>query len=224
VKRVLAIAILFCACGTRPPPVAPPSYEELLDDERRLSIAGIVLPRMPVDVEPDDPELEEGWTRASRALSMGTPAPPAGDAYEVGIWADEELTAWIRRRAEAIGEAQRALERARSGSADYSVVASAILGLAYSRFALDLHGISVPEIFTSDPERTRAFQTALRNAARPLWQRALDAFGSCASAAYDAPAHSLEPWREFCDEEIRNANAMLPQAPAAPVDPDDAPR
>ena len=77
-------------------------------------------------------------------------------------------------------------------------------------FALDLRGIPTPEAFGESEERARAFQAALENASLPLWQRALDAFGSCSSVAGSEPAHSLDQWREFCDTEIRNAQAMLP--------------
>ncbi len=215
-SRMLVIAVLaLSSCGGRPPPVDPPAYEELLGDEdEHASIAGIVLPRMPLDVEPDDPELEQGWQRASQALSMPTPRPPSGDAEEVELWADEELSGWMQRRAEAIGAAQHALERARMGRREVSVVASAVLGLAYSRFALDLRGIPTPVVFAADADRSRAFQDALRSATGPLWQRALDAFGSCASAAGTAPAHSLDQWREFCDGEMESAAAMLPDAQA----------
>ncbi len=190
--------------------MAPPSLDEAEDAQSRVAIAGIVLPRLPVDVMPDDPELEEGWRRASRALSMPTPRPPAGEAAEVQAWADEELADWVRRRAEAIGAAQHALERAREGDPQHSVVASAILGLAYSRFALDLRGIPTPEVF-ADRESSRAFQSELHDLANPLWQRAMDAFGSCSSTAGAEPAHSLDQWREFCDGEIRAASAMLPE-------------
>ncbi|HEY8431680.1 MAG TPA: hypothetical protein VIL20_25040 [Sandaracinaceae bacterium] len=210
-RALTLLAVSIAACASRPPPVDPPPLDELLaDDETRASIAGIVLPRMPPDVEPDDPDLEEGWRRAAQALSMPTPRPPHGEAWEVEEWADQELASWMRRRAEAVGAAQRALEQARMGRREASVVASAILGLAYSRFALDLRGIPTPEVFARDPERARAFQEALRRATAPLWQRALDAFGSCSSTAGAAPAHSLDQWREFCDEEIESAAAMLP--------------
>jgi hypothetical protein len=209
-RRTLVLAILLGGCGG-PPPVAPSSYDDLdLDDERRLSIGGIVLPRMPLDVAPDDPELEVGWDRASQALSMPTPRAPVGEDWEIEAWADEELAGWMTRRAESIGQAQRALENARQGDAEHSVVASAILGLAYSRFALDLRGIPTPDAFARSEERARAFQEALRGASLRLWQRALDAFGSCSSVASGEPAHSLDQWREFCDVEIRNAQAMLP--------------
>lgn len=209
-------ALALTACGGRPPPIDPPPYEDLLDEDARTSIGGVVLPRMPLDVEPDDPELEEGWRRASLALSMPTPRPPSGDLAEVETWADEELSGWIHRRAEAVGAAQHALDRARMGRPELSVVASTVLGLAYSRFALDLRGIPTPEVFAADPDRARAFQDALRNATGPLWQRALDAFGSCSSAAGAAPAHSLEQWREFCDSEIESAAAMLPDPQPEP--------
>lgn len=212
-SRLAALfVVLACGCGgARPPPMAPPPLDD--EDGPRPSIAGIVLPPLPLDVAVDDRELEEGWRRASVALSMPTPRPPHGELWEVEAWADDELTSWIHRRAEAVGAAQRALESARMGRLEVSVVASAILGLAYSRFALDLRGIPVPDVFASDPERARAFQDALHGATSPLWQRALDAFGSCASAAAAAPAYSLAPWRAFCDEESRSAAAMLPEDP-----------
>lgn len=213
---LLPVAFLLCACASQPPPVEPPPLDRLIDDgEARVSIGGIVLPRMPPDVEPDDPDLDDGWRRASQALSMPTPRPPAGEAWEVEEWADQELSAWMQRRAEAIGAAQRALEEARMGRREASVVASAILGLAYSRFALDLRGIPTPDVFAGDHDRSRAFQEALHRATATLWQRALDAFGSCASAAAAAPAHSLDQWREFCDDEIASASAMLPDRPRA---------
>lgn len=195
--------------------MAPPALEEE-DEGERPSIGGIVLPRLPFDVEVDDPQLEEGWERASVALSMPTPRPPHGELWEVEAWADEELVGWMHRRAEAVGAAQRALSSARMGRAELSVVASAILGLAYSRFALDLRGIPVPAVFASDAARSRAFQDALHGATGPLWQRALDAFGSCSSAAAAAPAHSLEAWRRFCDDESESASAMLPE-PSSPA-------
>ena len=215
-----ALVTSALGCGGRPPPVAPPPLDDD-DDAPRASIAGIVLPPLPLDVEIDDVAIEEGWRRAELALSMPTPRPPRGELWEVEAWADEELTGWMHRRAEAVGAAQRALETARMGRPDISVVASAILGLAYSRFALDLRGIPVPEVFASDAERSRAFQAALHGATTPLWQRALDAFGSCASAAAAAPAHSLASWREFCDDEGQSAAAMLPDAPRRDGQDDD---
>lgn len=191
--------------------MAPPPLDDE-DEAPRPTLAGIVLPALPSDVEVDDRELEEGWNRAERLLSMPTPRPPRGEVWEVEAWATDELSEWIQRRASAIGALQRALEGARMGRAEVSVVASAILGLAYSRFALDLRGIPVPEVFASDPERARAFQQALENAAGPLWQRAVDAFGSCASTAAEAPAYSLAAWRTFCDREGESAAAMLPDS------------
>jgi hypothetical protein len=213
-RRVLPFVVLaLTACAGRPPPVAPPPLDDPEDEEERANIAGIVLPRLPLDVAIDDPELEPGWQRTIQALSMPTPRPPAGEAWEVEEWVDEELTGWMRRRAESIAAAQRALEPARMGRPEVSVVASALLGLAYSRFALDLRGIPTPEVFASDAERSEAFQAALRSATQPLWRRALDAFGSCSSVAAGAPAYTLDRWRQYCDAEIESVSAMLP-APA----------
>ncbi len=174
------------------------------------SIAGIELPRMPVDVTPEDAPLREGWALTEQALTMPAPRPPTGEEWEVETWADDALGDWMARRAEAIAAAQRALEAARQGRADHSVVASALLGLAYARFAMDLRGLETPEVWAGDAERAGAYRAAMETAARPLWARALDAFGSCASVANAQPVHSLDQWRERCDREGREAAAMLP--------------
>lgn len=205
------LALLMLACGGAAAPVEEPPIDPADLEDDGASIAGIDLPNLPVDVELDDGVLGEGVLRATDALSMPTPRPPVGEAWEVEAWADEELTAWLGRRAEAAAQAQRALEGARAADLSHSVIASAILGLVYSRFALDLRGIPVPEIFARSPERTRAFREALVTAGAPLWRRALDAFGSCANAAGAAPAYSLAAWRSFCDDEIREIEAIVPR-------------
>ncbi|HJL19372.1 MAG TPA: hypothetical protein RMH99_27145 [Sandaracinaceae bacterium LLY-WYZ-13_1] len=212
-RIALVSGMLLLACGGRPPPTPPPPLEGDDESPGEVHIAGIALPRMPVEVAPDDPELEPGWAATRAALTMATPTPPAGDEWEVETWADGALASWMRRRAEAVAEAQTALEPARHAEPEYGVVASMLLGLAYSRFALDLHGMPVPRVFEGDRERTDAFRQAMRDAARPLWLRALDAFGSCARTAAEGPAHSLAHWRERCDAEIRSVSAMLPDAP-----------
>lgn len=208
--RRACVALLLVACGGRPPPVAPPGLEAEDLDEEGPTIAGIALPRLPVDVTPEDEPLREGWALTEQALTMPTPRPPTGEAWEVETWADDALGDWMQRRAQAIAAAQRALDPARHGRPDHSVVASTLLGLAYARFAMDLRGLETPEVFQEDPERARAYRAAMETAAQPLWQRALDAFGSCAAVAHRQPAHSLDRWRERCDHEGREAAAMLP--------------
>ena len=224
-RRLPLLALWLVACGGRPPPTPPPPPAPAEGEADEVAIAGIPLPRMPVEVSPEDPELAPGWAATETALTMPTPAPPGGEAWEVEAWADGELAGWMRRKAEAVAAAQRALEPARAAEPAYTAVASLLLGLAYSRFALDLRGIPVPRAFRDDPVRAEAFRNALVSAAGPLWQRALDAFGSCASVAAGAPAHSLAHWRERCDAEGRAVAEMLPDAPPVPVAPDaeDAP-
>lgn len=175
-------------------------------------IAGVVLPRLPVDVSPEDAPIATGWQRTEAALTMPTPVPPTGEAYEVETWADAELTDWMRRRAEAVSSAQRALRPAREGAPRYSVVASMLLGIAYTRFAMDVRGIPTPAAFLDTDERAAQFRSALEDAAAPLWLRAIDAYGSCSSVAGAQPAHSLDRWREACDAEIRSVNRMLDHA------------
>lgn len=176
------------------------------------TIAGIELPRLPADVSVEEGPLHAGWELTVVALTMPAPRPPRGEAWEVETWADDGLADWMRRRARAITAAQRALESTRHGAPEQSVVASTILGLAYARFALDVRGIGTPRAFAGDERRSRAYREALEVAAQPLWQRALDAFGSCAAVAGSQPAHALGRWREHCDREAREASAMLPGA------------
>ena len=206
------LASLVGCGGGRPPPAEPPPLDLEEDERPRVRIGGVELPRMPYDVEPDDGELETGWARTAESLLMRTPTPPSGDEIEIDAWASAELAAWLDRRGRSVAAAQRALETARGGRPEHSVVASMLLGLAYSRFALDVRGIATPTAFSGDPDRTAAFRAALEQAAAPLWQRALDAFGSCASVARDQPAHSLAQWRERCDAEARIAEQMLPSS------------
>ena len=206
-----SLAAGLAACGGRPPPVAPPDLSEELDAEPPR-IAGIELPRLPVDVTAEDEALAEGWALAERALTMPAPRPPGGEVWEVETWADDALADWMARRGGAIAAAQRALEAARHGRPDQSVVASTLLGLAYARFAMDLRGLDTPPAFVEDDVRSREYREALEAAAQPLWLRALDAFGSCGSVAAEQPAHSLERWREWCDREGREASAMLPDS------------
>lgn len=165
---------------------------------------------MPLDVSPEDEVLAPGWELTERALTMPAPHPPAGEVWEVESWADDALGEWMRRRAEAIALAQHALDPVRHGRPRRSVVASLILGLAYARFAMDLRGLPTPTVFADDEDRAREYREALEAAAWPVWQRALDAFGSCAAVAAEQPAHSLARWRERCDQEAREASAMLP--------------
>ncbi len=208
-----SLAATLIACGGRPPLVQPPDVDAELDAEPPR-IAGIELPRLPVDVSPEDEALAEGWALTERALTMPAPRPPSGEVWEVETWADDALADWMARRGTAIAAAQRALEGARHGRPDRSVVASTLLGLAYARFAMDLRGLDTPPAFLEDEARTTEYRHALEAAAQPLWLRALDAFGSCGSVAADQPAYSLERWRERCDREGSEASAMLPGAAA----------
>lgn len=209
----LTLPLLLACGGGRPPPMAPPPLDDDEAEAAEVTVAGIALPRMPLEVTPETEPLADGWAASVAALTMPTPRPPTGEDWEVESWADGPFRDWMERRTDAVQDAQRALREAREGPREQSVVASMLLGLVYSRFALDLRGIEVPAVFAGDSVRAEAFRNALSSAAHPLWLRALDAFGSCSSVAGAAPAHSLDRWRERCDAEIRFVSAMLPDDP-----------
>ncbi|MGE0788487.1 MAG: hypothetical protein AB7S26_22620 [Sandaracinaceae bacterium] len=219
---ILLWSALSLACGAgRPPPTPPPALDDDDGGSERVRIAGIRLPRLPVDVSPDDELLANGWAQTEVALRMPTPSPPEGEAWEVEAWASEELPRWMQRRAEAITTAQHALQTARDGDPRYSVVASTLLGIAYSRFAMEVRSIPVPGAFAGDEERQRELHDALEHAAYPIWLHAMDAFGSCSRVAADAPAHSLARWREACDREIHEIEALIPDDPRPDEDEDE---
>lgn len=219
----LSLTFALLACGGPSPILEPPPEPETTADGP--SVAGITLPRLPFGVSLDDEVMAGATARVVAALTMPSPRAPRGEVYEVEAWAEGELADWLRRRAEAVAEAQRALEPVRSGDDEgASVVASALLGLVYARFALDLRGLPVPEVFAADEARREAFHGALVSVAGPLWTRALDAFGSCASLASDVPGYALAPWRRYCDAEAEEAAALLPEPPSSPPPPASAQR
>ncbi|MFK7992102.1 MAG: hypothetical protein AB8I08_39150 [Sandaracinaceae bacterium] len=201
---LLLLALTACG-GGRPPPEPPPSLDD--EDGQSFEFAGIELPPLPLDVEEDD--LADGWSPVERALTEPAPRPPVGEDWEVDAWADDVLADWISRRATLLAEAQRALAMLREGDPEISVVASTLLGLTYSRFALDLRGIATPAAFRDDEAREDAFRSALDRMARPLFRRAVDAYGSCSATAMDGPAYALARWREHCDRELRMLAPMV---------------
>lgn len=205
VHGIWLVSLLFACGGGRPPPEPPPSLDP--DDGASFEFAGIELPPLPLDVEEDD--LADGWGPVERALTEPAPRPPVGETWEVDAWADDVLADWIGRRATLLAEAQRALTMLREGDPEISVVASTLLGLTYSRLALDLRGIPTPASYRDTPELEGAFRSALDRMARPLFRRAVDAYGSCSATAMDGPAYALARWREHCDRELRMLAPMV---------------
>lgn len=209
--RLLAFALLLAACGSAPRPApTPPPAEDLAPTS---SLGGVPFPAMPPGVTADDPELTDGLAILAGSLAAPAPRPPeAREAFE--RWADEVLTPWITARGEALGRASRALEGARQGRSDRSVVASAALGVAFERFALDVRGLATPPDWAAD--LADALRRALDRLSRPLLLRARDAYGSCASTAAGAPAYSLARWRRWCDEAAARLELPVLDEPAEP--------
>ncbi|MCZ7686465.1 MAG: hypothetical protein M5U28_50005 [Sandaracinaceae bacterium] len=218
----LLVAFLTCACASQPPPVDPPPLDDLIDDgTARVSIGGIVLPRMPPDVgrtirtSTRVAPREPGALHADAAAPRGRGLGGGGVGRSGALRLDAAARGGGRRRAaprwrrRAWAGARRAWWPRRS-SASPTRASRSICAASPRR-----------DVFAGDPDRSRAFQEALHRATATLWQRALDAFGSCASAAGAAPAHSLDQWREFCDDEIESASAMLPEQEGAGRDDDE---
>jgi hypothetical protein len=212
--RAALLLLLAVGCGgARPPPVDPPAAEEA----EAFEVAGVDLPPLPYGVEEAD--LEAGLALLESLLLEAPPEPPEG--YRLEAWLAERLPLWVGDRARRLGALLEALEPARQGESEaLAAVASALLGVAFERSALDLRGLPRPRGLG---ETRDAFDDALARLARPLAQRAIDAYGSCASIAAGAPAYSLSRWRTHCDEAAEALTAAAGAGDPPPDPPDEAP-
>lgn len=204
---LLSVGALACG-GAERPPTAPPPALPSPGRAPSTTLAGIALPPFPEGVAADQAPLLSGWLAARQALTRALPHPPPGPLAEVEVWAAETLAPFLSARAQELRKTHRALEPARRGTREQSVVASAVLGTVYLRAALELRGMPAPQSLARRPADADAYRAALDAAARPLAQRAVDAFGSCASTAARAPVHVLSRWRRHCDDERRLAEAV----------------
>lgn len=213
---------VLCACGRPSPTAAPRDHLLDLDAEDPVVIAGIELPPLPEDVDPADEVLAEGWRGAAQLLVASVPTVPE-QSEEASYWVEEEFANWLGSRAQATIQLQRTLEEARQDEPRYSVVASVLLGLIYSRFALDIRGIETPLEMEHEAVAAHTFREALIRVSQAPLRRAIDAFGSCASVAASAPAYSLARWRAYCDEQIEWLEAARTVAPTADEPANDSP-
>jgi hypothetical protein len=173
------------------------------DDALTFAVGPEHFPALPEDVTEEGPPLADGLARAAESFSLARPAlDAAADDDALQRWVENDFSAWVRARAEALRIARSALEPAERGEIGEYVVASAVIGVLYARFAELITTIPPPSGLTDPGDRLR-FRDALLQTAASVWDRAADALGGCAAATVRSGDSSLDRWQRFCDGELQ---------------------
>ncbi len=212
VAALIVVAVLAAACGSSAPPVAHNtrrlSGEAALEDEDapRFVIEGVTLPEPPASVDVDDPALEPVLHHARELLSRPLPVaesdmPPS----EVGGYVEGRLAIWMNATAQGIRSLWDAMQNLGTGVLSAHVVARTITGATLVALAERLEALPLPLSVRNDPSISDAMRSALDNASRPMRDRAVQAFGACASTAVGSADPTLDEWRLHCDSETDRA-------------------
>lgn len=173
------------------------------DGELPFELGPERLPELPRDVDPEAPPFAEGLAHVAYALSLARPDPERDlDRAGYQTFVEEDYARWVAARAEALRVARTALAPAEQGELGEYVVASAVLGVMLARFAEAIATMPVPASIDTVPGDRLRFRDAYLRAAAPLWDRAADAFGACASATVRSGDSTLDRWQRWCDERL----------------------
>jgi len=214
----LMLGLTLVGCGSSSAPitthrlVGEPSDDD--DDAAPLTLGAETLPPLPVSVHETD-EVVEAALRLSRDATLPERPTLDDDATdeETARFMREDFQAWMVLRARAIGAARSALGQMEHGEPDEYVLASALVGTLFAMLAREVQELPLPRVIRDDPSERVLVREALLEAAAPLYRRALDALGACASTASGAADPTLDPWARYCDDATERAE----QAPH-PVD------
>jgi hypothetical protein len=208
-------------CGGGAPPLETRHLEgepggEDEDAGEPLVIGTKTLPPLPVSVHGDDEVVATALGLAREAAVPPRPelrdeaTPDDVDRYMSGEFHD-----WILSRARAIGAARSAFGTLERGETDEYVLASGVIGALFAMLAEEVATLPLPGSIRDDAQRRVLIREALLEAAAPLYRRAIDAFGLCASSAVSSADPTLEAWATYCDGAIREAE-LAPQPVEAP--------
>lgn len=226
IPRVRIVPLLFLSlwlgCGG-PPPLSTRRLEgepggEDEDAGEPLVLGTVTLPALPASVHGDD-EVVHGALGLAREAAV-PPRPELSDdadAATVIAYMNTEFHDWMLSRARAIGTARTALRTMEHGDTDEYVLASAIVGALFAMLAEEVATLPLPRAIREDAHQRVLVREALLETAAPLYQRAIDAFGGCASSAVSSADPTLDAWATYCDGAIRDAEeAPRPVDTAAP--------
>lgn len=200
-----ATLAMTMGCGASTTPtvehrlIGEPSDDD--DDAAPFTIGSITLPPLPATVHASDEVVSEGLRRAVEATLPERPAlDEEATQDETSRYMREDFQAWLVERARAIGAARSALGGMEHGEPDEYVLASALVGTLFSMLAREVQDTPLPRVIREDRAQRVLVREALLEAAAPLYRRALDAFGACASTAAGAADPTLDAWASYCTD------------------------
>ena len=224
VSCLVLLVTLAMGCGG-PPPLSTRRLEgePTLGDEdggEPLLLGTVSLPALPASVHPDDEVVHDALGLAREAAVP--PRPELSDdasAEEMTSYINTEFHDWMLSRARAIGTARTALRTMEHGDTDEYVLASAIVGALFAMLAREVTTLPLPAAIRADAHERILVREALLEMAAPLYQRAIDAFGGCASSAVSSADPTLDAWATYCDGAVRDAEEAPRPVDAAPAPP-----
>lgn len=220
---VLSMTIVMGCGGSNPPIVEHRLIGEPSEDDQdavAFELGTMTLPPLPATVHETDEVVAQAIRLACDATLPERPvlSDEATDE-ETARFMREDFQAWMVTRARAIGAARLALREMERGEPDEYVLASALVGTLFAMLAREVQETPLPRVIRESGTQRVLVREALLEAAAPLYRRALDALGACASTASGAADPTLDPWARYCDD----ASERAEQAPR-PVDTHDEPR
>jgi hypothetical protein len=211
---ILAALALGLGCGSSAPRNELPSRRltgeaALEDDERpRFVVEGLTLPEPPASVDVDEPALEPVLRHARELLARPLPTPEdATTASELGAFVEGRLAGWMNATAQGIRSLWGAMQALETRVLGAHVVARAITGATLLALAERLEAVPLPAAIRADATLASGIRDALDNASRPMRERAIQAFGACASESIGSADPTLDEWRLHCDAESTRASA-----------------
>ncbi len=196
--------------------VGEPSGDD--DDAEPFVLGALTLPPLPVTVHASDEVVGTALRLARDATLPERPTLDDGATDEqTARYMREDFQAWLVERARAIGAARSALSAMEHGEPDEYVLASALVGTLFSMLAREVQETPLPRVIREDRAQRVLVREALLEAAAPLYRRALDGLGACASTAAGAADPTLDPWATYCDAAI--AQAELAPRPVDSTEP-----
>ncbi len=189
--------------STRPLEGEPGGDEDLGEP---LVLGTVTLPPLPASVHGDDEVVHDALGLAREAAVPPHPAlSDEATRDQVSAYVSAEFHDWMLSRARAIAAARTALAEMEHGDTDEYVLASAIVGALFAMLAEEVANLPLPRAIRDDARERVLVRDALRETAAPLYRRAIDAFGGCASSAVSSADPTLDPWATYCDGAIREA-------------------
>jgi len=208
VRALVLVCAMAFGCGAPQAPVhalaGEPTEHDV--DAEPLIIGTVTLPPIPASVHESDEVVGNALRLTRAAVAAERPSlDEAASNDETARYMREDFHAWLLDRARAIATAHQALAAMEHGEPDEYVLASALVGMLFATLAREVVETPLPRVVRDDRTQRVLVREALLEAAAPLYRRALEAFGACASTASGAADPTLEPWATYCDDASERA-------------------